>query len=243
MATQCHRLAVHSLTGRLSTPPACSSTSRGDSRVNQSSVFLRGQRLQLQRMSQHSVSSRSRSPVQCVSSTFGSSSSEELDKSGEGRVQNNVIANMMAKAPEPIRIFPWGKAWSLFVQRVVFNFWTVGKWLAIPVLAVSMLSELSYTLLQQKVLIIPAGMIGGIAFAGMMRETALELFSEFETGEVAWHLVALGLFFAALKFISPYLPVWGRVSVPHFANGGLWQVIKLANDWRKQHAEKPVKRS
>jgi hypothetical protein len=50
----------------------------------------------------------------------------------------------------------------------------------IPVLAVSMLSELSYTLLQKKVFIIPAGMIGGFAFAGMLKETAIELTSEFE---------------------------------------------------------------
>jgi hypothetical protein len=150
---------------------------------------------------------------------------------------------MMANAPEPIRAFPWGKAWSLFVQRVVYNFWTVGKWLAIPVLAVSMLSEISYTLLQEKVLIIATGMVGGAAFGGMMKDTALELCSDFETGEVAWHLIALGLFFAALKFLGPYLPIWGRVSVPHFANGGLWQVIKLANDWSKQRAGNPVKRT
>jgi len=86
----------------------------------------------------------------------------------------------MAKAPEPIRVFPWATAGSLFLQRLLHQFWTVGKWLAIPVLAVSMLSELSYTFMQEKVLIVPAGMIGGIAFAGMMKETAVELSSGME---------------------------------------------------------------
>lgn len=85
------------------------------------------------------------------------------------------MATLMAKAPEPIRVFPWATAGSLFLQRLVYQFWTVGKWLAIPVLAVSMLSELSYTLMQEKVLIIPVGMIGGVAFAGLMKDTALEL--------------------------------------------------------------------
>ena len=118
--------------------------------------------------------------MQCAASTFGSSPSYEFDKNGDGRVQNNAISSIMAKAPEPIRVFPWGKAGSLFVQRLVYQFWTVGKWLAVPVLAASMLSELSYTLLQEKVLIIPACMIAGIAFTGMMKETALELSSEFE---------------------------------------------------------------
>lgn len=191
----------------------------------------------------HSLSSTARPVVQCVSSTVGGSSSEEFGKSGSDRVQNNAISNVWAKAPEPVRVFPWGKAGRLFVERVVYHFWTVGKWLVIPVLAVSMLSELSYTLLQKKVFIIPAGMIGGFAFAGMLKETAIELTSEFETGETAWHLVALSVFFVALKFIGPYLPSWGRVTVPHFANGGLWHVIKLVNDWRRQHAERtPVKR-
>jgi hypothetical protein len=59
-----------------------------------------------------------------------------------------------------------------------------------------------------------------------------------QEGRVPWHLVALGLLFLALKSITPYLPIWGRISVPHFANGGLWQVISFVNDWRKNRAEK-----
>lgn len=125
-------------------------------------VFLRGQRLQ----------SRSRGLVQCVASSS--------DKNGEERQQqqqkkNNAMTTLMANAPEPIRVFPWATAGSLFLQRLLHQFWIVGKWLAIPVLAVSMLSELSYTLMQEKVLIIPVGMIGGMAFAGLMQDTALEL--------------------------------------------------------------------
>jgi len=105
-------------------------------------------------------------------------------------------------------------------------------------LAVSVLGELAYTLLLERVLVIPVGMICGIVFAGIMRETALELSPRIEEEQTPRHLIALGLLFVALKFIAPYLPTWGRVSVPHFANGGLWQVITLVNDWRKKHADR-----
>ncbi|XP_024362805.1 uncharacterized protein [Physcomitrium patens] len=240
MASQCHLLSVPSSTSRLciSAASSASFSTNCNAGVNQPSVFLRGQRVQLQRLSKPLHLLNLRTPVQCVSSTFGSSSNN-----GEETQENNLLANIMAKAPEPIRVFPWGKAGNLFVQRLLHQFWTVGKYLAIPVLAASMLSELSYTLLQEKVLIIPAGMIGGFAFAGMMKETAVELAADIEVGQFPWHLVALGFMFGALKFIGPYLPAWGRVSVPHFANGGLWHVIKLVIDWRRQQAEKTKVRS
>ena len=53
--------------------------------------------------------------------------------------------------------------------------WIVGKWLAILVLALSVLSEHSYTLGEEKVLIIPIGIFCGIVFIGIMREIALKL--------------------------------------------------------------------
>jgi len=233
MASQCHSLYVHSSTSSrllisnyFSTPSSTSGNLRA-------SVFFRGQRLQPQRLSQISLSPISRPLVQCVSSTFGSSSNN-----GDERQQSTVISNVVDKATEPIRAFPWAKASSLFLRRLLDQLWTVGKWLAIPMLAVSVLGELAYTLLLERVLVIPVGMICGIVFAGIMRETALELSPRIEEEQTPRHLIALGLLFVALKFIAPYLPTWGRVSVPHFANGGLWQVITLVNDWRKKHADR-----
>jgi len=166
-----------------------------------------------------------------------SHSDSQAQKSSQGVM--TATAGLWSKAPEPIRVFPWVKAGRLFLERLLEQLWSVGKWLAIPVLAVSMLSELSYTLMQEKVLLIPAGMIGGIAFCGILKETALELLPGIDKKDVPWHLVAVGLFFILLKYIGPYLPVWGRITVPHFANGGLWQTIKLVNDWRKAHSSSP----
>ena len=136
----------------------------------QSPVFFRSQRLQSKRLSQPRHSSSSGLLVQCVSSTFGSSSNDGVE-----RQQNSATSNTMDKASEPIRAFPWAKAGNVLLRRLLGQLWTVGKWLVIPVLALSVLSELSYTLLQENVLIIPIGMICGIVFAGIMRETALEL--------------------------------------------------------------------
>ncbi|KAG0582243.1 hypothetical protein KC19_3G045400 [Ceratodon purpureus] len=235
MASQCHCLSVNPSAFRVSASYGCSASSSTTCNlgVTQPRVFFRGQRLQSQRLSQPSLSSSSRPLVQCVSSTVGRSGGD-----GDQRPQSSVTSNVVDKASEPIRAFPWAKVGNVLLRRIQEQFWTVGKWLVIPVLALSVLSELSYTLVQEKVLIVPIGMVCGIVFAGIMKETALELSPSIEEGKIPWHLVALGLLLVAFKFIAPYLPIWGRISVPHFANGGLWQVIVLFKDWRKNYAER-----
>jgi hypothetical protein len=119
--------------------------------------------------------------------------------------------------------------------------WTVGKWLAIPALAITVLGELVFNLLLENnlaIVVIPVGMICGIVFTGIMKETALEISPSIEDKQAPVHLVALGVLFVALKFLAPYLPDWGRASVPHFANGGLWQVVTLVREWRQRHPER-----
>ncbi|XP_024364726.1 uncharacterized protein [Physcomitrium patens] len=234
MASQCHRLLLQSSSLRFSSPFSCSPSSSHcrQLKVDQLSVFSRNHRLQSQRLPQTSISSCSRFLVQCVSSTFDGSSKKEND-----RQPSNVLSTVIDKASEPIRSFPWAKASNLFFKRLLDQLWIVGKWLAIPLLALSVVNEFTYTLVQEKVLIIPVAMICGIVFSGITREVVLELSPSIEGRQLPWHLIALGILFVVLKLIGPVLPIWAQVSVPHFANGGLWQVAKLVNDWRKQHAE------
>ena len=49
-----------------------------------------------------------------------------------------------------------------------------------------------------------------------------------QDAEVPWHLIAIAAFFTFVKLLGPYYPYWGRVFIPHFANGGLWRTLWFA---------------
>jgi hypothetical protein len=53
-----------------------------------------------------------------------------------------------------------------------------------------------------------------------------------------WHWFAIGIVFVLVKGVAPSFPRWAQVILPHWANGGLWQVIWLANLWKKQNDSK-----
>ncbi|CAM6050727.1 unnamed protein product [Sphagnum compactum] len=173
------------------------------------------------------------------SSSITSSSTPKMQNGG-GKIHSALISTW-SRVPGPIRGYPWGQASVNFAWRLADLLWVTGKWLAIPVLLVSALSEVSYTLMQEKIFLIPAGMLGGFAFAGMVKETALEMCEALESvqvTEVPWHIIVVGFFFLLVKAMGPHFPAWGRVVLPHFANGGLWQTMRLLNQWRRHEARK-----
>lgn len=48
-----------------------------------------------------------------------------------------------------------------------------------------------------------------------------------------WYLFLIVSFFTLLKLPVPYYPYWGRLLIPHFANGGLWRTVWLIFMWYK----------
>lgn len=143
------------------------------------------------------------------------------------------VRNLWERCPEPIKVFPWDRAYTKFFHRLFSLTFEVGKWLFIPVLFVSSLSEMTYCGWQNKELLIPIGMLAGIYLAGILKETAIELSENLQEGGFPWHLVIIGAFFALIKFPGPYYPYWGRIFLPHFANGGLWRTLWFAHIWYK----------
>lgn len=141
------------------------------------------------------------------------------------------VRNLWERCPEPIKVFPWGRAYNNFFHRLFRLTFEVAKWLFIPVLFVSSLSEMTYCGWQNKELLIPIGMLAGIYLAGIFKETAIELSENLQEGGFPWHLVIIGAFFALIKFPGPYYPYWGRIFLPHFANGGLWRTLWFAHIW------------
>lgn len=148
----------------------------------QASVFMQGQRLQ---QSQHlpprsSPSRQQPVVIQCVSSTVGGNNNNNNSNNGDNE---HTVISSSSIIPEPIRAFPWAKAGNLFVKKLMDQLWTVGKWLAIPALAITVLGELVFNLLLENnlaIVVIPVGMICGIVFTGIIKETALELSSSIE---------------------------------------------------------------
>lgn len=118
------------------------------------------------------------------------------------------------------------------MQNLADAVWVVGKWLVIPILIVTALREVVFTVSTSKELFIPIGLLAGTMLAGILKETAATLGTDFQDGALPWHLVMVGLFFALAKVIAPKYPIWVRAFLVHFANGGLWQTIRFSISWK-----------
>lgn len=62
----------------------------------------------------------------------------------------------------------------------------------------------------------------------------LMFFLYFQQAEVPWHLVAVAIFFTLIKLPGPYYPYWGRILIPHIANGGLLRTLWFAFLWYRR---------
>ncbi|GMH03898.1 hypothetical protein Nepgr_005737 [Nepenthes gracilis] len=115
------------------------------------------------------------------------------------------------KLPQPVRCFPWNQAVENFIQLVFDLTLAVSKYLCIPLLAVSSLSELSYCAHERKLRLVPIPLIIGFTVAGILRETASQLSPHLKDAVIPWHLMAMAIFFLLLKLPGPYYPYWGRI--------------------------------
>ncbi|KAF2316599.1 hypothetical protein GH714_041955 [Hevea brasiliensis] len=87
----------------------------------------------------------------------------------------NKARKIWDSSPQPVKTFPWNRALENFIQLIVDLIIAVIKYLCVPLLAVSSLSEMSYCAHQKKLFFVPFPLLIGIAVAGVLKETALEL--------------------------------------------------------------------
>lgn len=159
-----------------------------------------------------------------------SNEDDPLEKIIPSRVLDHA-RNLLDSLPQPVKSFPWDKTLRSFLGLVLDLAVTVVKWLSVPVLAVSSLSEMSYCAHERKMRVIPIPFLIGFALAGVMKDTAVDLSEEFKEGGFPWHLLLIASFFMLLKLPGPYYPYWGRLVIPHFANGGLWRTVWFTFMW------------
>lgn len=146
----------------------------------------------------------------------------------------NKARKLWDNCPQSVKIFPWKKALGNFGQLILDLTLAVVKYLCVPLLAVSSLSEMSYCAHERKLFLVPVPLVIGITVAGVLRETALDISPHLKDAEVPWHLIAMAIFFTLIKLPGPYYPYWGRIFIPHFANGGLWRTLWFAFLWNRR---------
>ncbi|XP_050235234.1 uncharacterized protein LOC126683400 [Mercurialis annua] len=137
-------------------------------------------------------------------------------------------------SPQPVKSFPWNRVFENFIQLILDLVVAVIKYLSVPLLAVSSLSEMSYCAHNKKLFFVPFPLLIGFTVAGVLKETALELSPLLKDAEVPWHLIAIAVIFTLIKLPGPYYPGWGRIFIPHFANGVLWRTIWSAFLWYRR---------
>ncbi|XP_068655371.1 uncharacterized protein [Aristolochia californica] len=149
----------------------------------------------------------------------------------------DTIRSFWHSLPLPVKRFPWDTAFGHFVEIIFELISSVIKYLCIPLLAVSSLSELSYCAHEQKLILTPIPLLGGLAIAGILNNAALDVAPDLKVGGFPWHLLLMAFFFTLLKLPGPYYPYWARIFVPHFANGGLWRTVWFTFLWYRQSQE------
>ncbi|KAL6347997.1 hypothetical protein AAG906_037726 [Vitis piasezkii] len=145
-------------------------------------------------------------------------------------------------SPQPVKSFPWNRTLENFIQLILDLTLAVIKYLCAPLLAVSSLSEMSYCANEKKLFLVPIPLLIGIVVAGLLKDAALELSPVLKDAEVAWHLIAIAIFFTLLKLPGPYYPYWGRIFIPHFANGGLLRTLWSVFLWYRRPRETLLQR-
>ncbi|XVF45196.1 hypothetical protein PTKIN_Ptkin02bG0185500 [Pterospermum kingtungense] len=196
--------------------------------LQDSSQYLEAHRCSLTMKQNRVIPNTKRSICSAINMATGQSG--DPDKIKFGHIIE-MARRLWDNSPLPVKRFPWNRALENFVQLILDLVVAVVKYLSLPLLAVSSLSEMSYCAHERKLTIIPVPLLIGFVLAGVLKETALELSPLLKEAEVPWHLIAIAIFFTLMKLPGPYYPYWGRIFIPHFANGALFRTIWFMFLW------------
>ncbi|RAL39688.1 hypothetical protein DM860_003221 [Cuscuta australis] len=141
------------------------------------------------------------------------------------------VRKLWDNSPQPVKIFPWNSVLDNLIHIILDILLSVVKLLCVPLLVVSSLSEFSYCAHEHKSFLIPFPFLAGVSVAGILNYAALESSPSLKRAEVPWHLIAIAVVFTLLKLPGPYYPYWGRILIPHFANGALCRTVWLFFLW------------
>ncbi|CAN0878996.1 hypothetical protein LINGRAHAP2_LOCUS12783 [Linum grandiflorum] len=175
---------------------------------------------------------RARMNICCsMNMSAGKSDDDEDVRMGFKQQLVSKAREVWDSCPEPVRSFPWDIALINFIQLQVYMILSVVKYLSVPLLLITTISEMSYCAHERKLFLIVIPLFVGYVLAGLLRDTAMEMSSVLKTAEVPWHLFLVAMIFALIKLPGPYYPYWGRLLIPHLANGVLWRTVWFTFLW------------
>lgn len=101
----------------------------------------------------------------------------QSDDSGKSKLDQLMekARKLWESSPQPVKSFPWNRALDNFIQLTLDLILAVIKYLSVPLLAVSSLSEMSYCAHERKLKLVLFPLFFGIAVAGVLRQAALEI--------------------------------------------------------------------
>ena len=104
-------------------------------------------------------------------------SAQQSDDHGKMKLDQLIdkVQKLWDSSPEPVKKFPHNKALDNFIQHILDLILVVVKYLAVPVFAVTSLSEMSYCAHERKLVFVPLTVPFGVAVARILKETALQL--------------------------------------------------------------------
>ncbi|GFP85457.1 hypothetical protein PHJA_000689400, partial [Phtheirospermum japonicum] len=169
-------------------------------------------------------------PKTFCSMNMAANQSDDPRKISVGRLVDKA-RSLWDSSPQPVKSFPWNKTLDNFIQLILDLAVVVIKYLSVPLFIITSISEMSYCAHERKLYLILFPFLVGVAVAGVLRDAALVSSPYLKNAEVPWHLITVAVFFALLKFPGPYYPYWGRIFIPHFANGALWRTLWFMFLW------------
>ncbi|KAM7520897.1 hypothetical protein LguiB_019859 [Lonicera macranthoides] len=146
---------------------------------------------------------------------------------------NYVREKVWDVMPNQVKEFPWKNAEAIALIRLMVMGQEALKW-SLPALFVfSFVSDVLYSISQNKELVVPFSLFVGCMITNFLKETLLELFPHSEERGHSWHIFGMGCFFLLVKLVSVYFS-GGQVFLLNAANGGLMQIFWL---WKSLQQE------
>ncbi|KAI3424590.1 uncharacterized protein J3R85_010468 [Psidium guajava] len=146
-------------------------------------------------------------------------------------VQLDAVTERLQEAiPDSVKHFPWKKAETVLLDRVVLLVQKALNWSLITLFVASSVSDVLFAISRNRELTIPIGLFVGCLLADFLKEVTTEFSGDSQLDKGFIHrLTAISCLFVLLKFASAFCGLGVRVFLSHVANGGVMQALWL---WR-----------
>ncbi|EPS70052.1 hypothetical protein M569_04711 [Genlisea aurea] len=136
----------------------------------------------------------------------------------------NISQEKLLQAiPGSLKSFPWKKLETFALRKFLVLGKESLKWSLLALYALSFVSDIVYSISQNKELAIPFGLFAGYVIACYIDDISRELSKDREVGHLTPQFLGI-CFFALVKIVAVFI-FRGKDVILHVANGGLMQVL------------------